>query len=98
MNFLQPIPGTPLAQRPLLQAVEALRIIALFRHVLPAATLRVCGGRLPVFGKGQAAVFAAGANALMTGDFMTTRGEGIEGDCRMLAELGLRNTFSGQRA
>ncbi len=98
MNFLQPIPGTPLAQRPLLQAVEALRIIALFRHVLPAATLRVCGGRLPVFGKGQAAVFAAGANALMTGDFMTTRGEGIEGDCRMLAELGLRNTISGQRA
>ena len=35
MNFLHPHPQTPLAGQPLLEPEEALRIIALFRHILP---------------------------------------------------------------
>ncbi len=89
MNFLHPHPHTPLGGRPPLAAGEALRIIAIFRHILPQATLRVCGGRPLVLGARQAELFAAGANALMTGDYLTTQGEGLRGDVAMIAGLGL---------
>ena len=89
LNFLHPIPGTPLGAQPALAAEEALRIIAVFRHILPQSTLRVCGGRMHVLGKRQEELFAAGANALMTGDYLTTAGSGILEDLDMIARLGL---------
>lgn len=89
LNFLHPHPHTPLGGRPPLDAAEALRIIAVFRHILPQATLRVCGGRPLVLGGRQADIFAAGANALMTGDYLTTRGGGLEDDIRMIQAQGL---------
>jgi len=89
LNFLHPLPGTPLAAQPVLPAEEALRIIAVFRHILPEAALRVCGGRTLVFGARQEEIFAAGANALMTGDYLTTAGSGIQEDMDMIARLGL---------
>jgi len=89
LNFLHPHPGTPLAAQPVLTADEALRIIAVFRHILPEAVLRVCGGRTLVLGERQEELFAAGANALMTGDYLTTAGSSIQGDVDMIARLGL---------
>ena len=89
MNFLHPHPGTPLAGRPPLAAGEALRVIAVFRHVMPQATLRVCGGRPLALGARQAEIFAAGANALMTGDYLTTQGQAIAQDLAMIRPLGL---------
>jgi biotin synthase len=89
LNFLHPHPGTPLAAQPVLAADEALRIIAVFRHILPESTLRVCGGRVSVLGSRQEELFAAGANALMTGDYLTTAGQGIVEDLDMIARLGL---------
>ena len=89
LNFLHPQPGTPLAAQPVLHEDEALRIIAVFRHMLPDATLRVCGGRTRVFGARQNEIFAAGANALMTGDYLTTAGRGVRDDLDMIARLGL---------
>ncbi len=89
INFLHPHAGTPLAKQKPLEATEALRIIAIFRHILPNATLRVCGGRPLVLGERQGDIFAAGANALMTGNYLTTSGLGIEDDCNMLEKLGL---------
>ena len=90
INFLYPHPGTPLAQQPVMDASEALRIIALFRHLIPDATLRICGGRVSVLKERQYEMFAAGANAFMTGNYLTIPGAGIEVDMAKLAELGLR--------
>ena len=45
VNFLDPRPGTPLADRPLMAALEAIRWIALFRLALPDVILRYAGGR-----------------------------------------------------
>lgn len=85
LNFLHPQPGTPLARRVPLAPEEALRIIAIYRHILPQATLRVCGGRPLVLGARQGKIFAAGANALMTGDYLTTRGESLHNDLALIA-------------
>ena len=89
INFLHARPGTPMADRPALAAEEALRIIAVYRHILPGATLRICGGRPHVLGDRQKDIFAAGANALMTGDYLTTSGRGVADDLAMIHEHGL---------
>lgn len=89
INFLTPHPGTALGSLTPLDAREALRIIAVFRHILPQATLRVCGGRTATLGSMEKDLFFAGANALMTGDYLTTKGSALDNDLRMIADLGL---------
>lgn len=89
VNFLSAIPGTPLEHQPRLSADEALRILAVFRYLMPTATLRVCGGRPAVLGERQREMFGAGANAFMTGNYLTTAGQDPESDRRMVAEQGL---------
>ena len=90
INFLYPHPGTPMANQPVLEPSEALRIIALFRHVIPNATLRICGGRVSVLRERQFDMFAAGANAFMTGNYLTIAGAGFEADMEQLQRRGLR--------
>lgn len=89
INFLYAHPGTPLKDALPLSAEEALRIIALYRFILPAATLRICGGRTHVLGERQADLFAAGANGLMTGNYLTVAGSQYEADLAMIKSLGL---------
>ena len=90
INFLNPISGTPLADRALLSPEEALRIVALFRSTLPKATIRICGGRPAVFARREQdeLLFRAGANALMTGNYMTTSGISPEKDREMIERGG----------
>lgn len=89
INFLHPHPATPLGNRPIMPVDEALSIIAIFRHILPTATLRICGGRPETFGAHQKEIFYAGANAMMTGNYLTTNGQTIEKDMAMISSLGL---------
>ncbi len=89
INFLYPHSGTPLAQQPLLDPDEALAIISIYRLILPDRTIRICGGRQKVLGAKQNQIFAAGANALMTGDYLTTSGTSWQSDSQMIAEAGM---------
>jgi biotin synthase len=89
LNFLTPIPGTPMADRTPLSADEALRIVAVYRFLLPDATLRICGGRPITLGERQGEVFRAGANALMTGNYLTTPGQAPESDAELVGASGL---------
>ncbi|MCJ7773365.1 MAG: biotin synthase BioB [Desulfobacterales bacterium] len=89
INFLHPQPGTPLEDQPLMSSEEALRIISVYRHLLPDTTLRICGGRPGVLKERQKDMFKAGANALMTGDYLTTSGQIPESDMQMIKDLGL---------
>jgi biotin synthase len=90
LNFLHPIPGTPLAGRPVLSAEEALRIIALFRAILPDRHIRVCGGRETVFGAARKReVYSAGASGIMIGDYLTVKGSSLATDRAEADELGL---------
>ena len=80
INLLDPRPGTPLADREMLSAREALQAIALFRLVLPSAWLRLAGGRERVLGELQSMGLLAGANALIIGNYLTTGGRSPEED------------------
>ena len=94
INFLIPIFGTPLADASVLSPREALLIIALFRLMHPCRDLVVCGGRGRVLGEWDRLVFSAGANGIMIGDYLTTKGKTPERDLEILNELGLRQAKS----
>jgi biotin synthase len=87
INFLNPRPGTPLADSPLVGALEAIRWIALFRLALPRTILRYAGGREVTLRELQALGMTAGINALIVGNYLTTLGRSPEEDLAMLADL-----------
>lgn len=89
VNFLTPIPGTPLEGSPLLPPEEVLDIIAIFRLMHPEKDIIVCGGRSKVLGDWDRTVFHSGASAIMIGDYLTTRGTGMDKDRELLRTLGL---------
>jgi len=89
INFLNPRPGTPLAERPLVPAREALRWIALFRLGLPDTILRYAGGREVTLGELQEAGMRAGVNALIIGNYLTTLGRSPQEDLVMLDRLAM---------
>jgi biotin synthase len=89
LNFLHPLAGTPLASRPLLAPLEALKIVVAFRLMFPNRSIIICGGRQVTLRSLSPLVFAAGADALMTGDYLTTRGRLPDEDRQMLRDLGL---------
>jgi biotin synthase len=87
VNFLNPRPGTPLADRPLVEPLDAIRWIALFRLALPEVILRYAGGREVTLRDLQALGMTAGINALIVGNYLTTLGRSPEQDLRMLDDL-----------
>ncbi|HPL62509.1 MAG TPA: biotin synthase BioB [Syntrophales bacterium] len=91
INFLNPIPGTPLGGRPLMRPVEALKCIVLFRFVHPDKNIFICGGREKVLGDFQSWLLPAGANGMIVGNYLTTPGRGAGADLNMISDLGLRS-------
>ncbi len=88
INFLMPS-GTPLGVERKITPREALQAIALFRLVLPAAWIRLAGGREYVLGELQAMGLLAGANALIVGNYLTTTGRNADEDLALLDALGM---------
>ncbi len=90
MNFLSPIKGTPLADTPTMQPREILRLIALYRFILPKVHIKAAGGRVMNLGDMQSWIFYAGATSIISGDkYLTTAGRAVEEDLRMIKDLGL---------
>jgi biotin synthase len=90
INFLVPIKGTRMEKRKPLPPREALHIISLFRHILPKKEIRICGGRLQVLGELHAMIFLAGADGLITGNYLTTAGRDAGKDLEMIRAYGLK--------
>jgi biotin synthase len=87
LNFLNPRPGTPLMIRKLVEPLEAIRWIAVFRLALPGVILRYAGGREVTLRELQAMGMTAGINALIVGNYLTTLGRSPEQDLQMLEDL-----------
>lgn len=87
VNMLDPVPGTPFENTQPLRTDDTRRIVALFRFLLPKAFIRLAAGREYLEDKGKSC-FLSGANAAISGDFLTTMGISIETDFQMLREIG----------
>lgn len=87
INMLNPIPGTYFENQPPVQAEDFIRTVAIFRFILPDTFIRLAAGRAFLPDNGKAAL-RAGANAVISGDFLTTTGITFETDIRMIKEQG----------
>ena len=87
VNMLNPIPGTPLENNERLTKEEMQRIVAVYRFILPKASIRLAGGRGLMPDKGKSC-FTSGANAAISGDMLTTAGITTKTDMALLKELG----------
>jgi biotin synthase len=88
LNFLNPRPGTPFSEYPLVEGTEALKTIATFRLALPRTILRYAGGRELTLGDlGTRDGMLGGINAIIVGNYLTTLGRSPEQDLGLLADL-----------
>ncbi len=89
LNFLVPIAGTPLERTTQRSPLECLKIIALFRYVMPEKEIIICGGREANLKQLHPLVFYAGASGIMTGNYLTATGRSIDSDLDLISQLGL---------
>ena len=88
MNFLDPRPGTPFADKEVMATADALRAIGAFRLALPKTILRFAGGRELTLGDlGTEQGLLGGINAMIVGNYLTTLGRPMENDLDMLDKL-----------
>ena len=89
VNMLNPIPGTPYEKNERLTEDDMRRVAAVYRFILPDASIRLAGGRGLMKDKGEGC-FQSGANAVISGDMLTTSGYTIESDMEMISRLGYK--------
>lgn len=87
INFLMPVPGTPLGNHNAPGPMEGLAVIALFRLMLPGKDIVLCGGRNSTLGEWDRLALFGPANGVMLGDYLTTRGNALDRDMTMLRAM-----------
>ena len=88
LNFLDPRPGTPFADLPVLSPADALRAVGAFRLAMPSTVLRFAGGREVTLGDlGTRDGLLGGVNAVIVGNYLTTLGRSPAEDLALLGEL-----------
>ena len=91
INALVPSPGTPLADRPPVDTIEFVRMIATARILMPASKVRLSAGRLAMSRDAQVLCFLAGANSVFYGEkLLTTGNPDVESDRALLRDAGMR--------
>jgi biotin synthase len=90
LNCLMPMPGTPLAEQPVVDVFELVRLIAVARITFPRAKVRLSAGRTQLSREAQALCLLAGANSIFFGEKLLTAGNpDTETDIQLLSDLGL---------
>ena len=89
INFITPVYGTPLGDTELLNPMEALKIISIYRLILPESEIRICGGRPNTLRDLNSYIFMAGADGLLIGNYLTTSGRNPEDDLQMIKDMEL---------
>ena len=87
INFLQPIPGTPLEKVNYLSPVKCLAILSLIRFLNPSREVRLAGGReFHLRSLQPLALYAA--NSIFVSGYLTTSGQTPEEAWQMVADMG----------
>lgn len=87
VNFLIPIDGTPLAAASNLDPRRCLRVLCLYRFILPSQEIRIAGGR-EVHLRSMQPLGLYAANSIFIGDYLTTPGQAARADYEMIRDLG----------
>jgi biotin synthase len=87
VNFLIPIDGTPLAASGGLDPRYCLRVLCLYRLLLPSQEIRIAGGR-EVHLRSLQPLGLYPANSIFVGDYLTTRGQSARDDYAMIRDAG----------
>lgn len=86
VNILNPIPGTPLADTPLISEEEIIRTMAVFRFILPRQSIRFAGGRMRLSDASMRRIMRGGVNGVLMGDMLTTVSNTIDDDRKLFAD------------
>jgi biotin synthase len=89
VNFLIPIPGTALGENPPSQLTPqfCLRVLCLYRFLLPEREIRIAGGR-EVHLRSLQPLGLYPANSLFVADYLTTSGQSAQEDWQMIEDAG----------
>jgi len=91
LNILIPREGTMLANLnpPRLDPLEIIKLIAVYRFILPKSIIKLAGGREIYLKVLQEKALLGGANGIITGGYLTVNGNKPEDDITMIKRLGL---------
>jgi biotin synthase len=87
INILVPIKGTPLQDSPQISIEDAVRTICIFRIFMPDKTIKIAAGREAVLGDSQLKAFAAGANGMLIGGYLTVKGASLDTDNALIERI-----------
>ncbi|HET7584522.1 MAG TPA: biotin synthase BioB [Gemmatimonadaceae bacterium] len=87
VNFLIPIAGTPFSSRGELDPRRCLRVLCLYRFLLPSQEIRIAGGR-EVHLRSLQPLGLYPANSIFIGDYLTTPGQAARADFEMIRDAG----------
>ena len=89
INIITPIAGTRLENIVPPSPLEILKTIAVYRLILPDKSLLLAGGRESGLRSLQSLALISGANGIILGNYLTTKGKNPQEDLQMIADLGL---------
>ncbi len=95
VNFLHPVPGTPLEGIPELGPAQCLRLLCLMRYFNPRSEIRVGGGREVQLREHQALALYP-ANSIFVSGYLTTPGQAADEAHRMIQDLGFEVDVAGE--
>jgi len=87
INVLIPIKGTRLENQKPISALEVVKTFAIYRIILKNKTIKFAAGRETIMKDFQGLIMLAGANGILTGGYLTTRGRNPEDDLKLIEEL-----------
>jgi biotin synthase len=87
VNFLIPVPGTRMEDVRALDPRRCLRILCLYRFLLPSQEIRIAGGR-EVHLRALQPMGLYPANSIFIGDYLTTQGATVKADLDMIRDAG----------
>lgn len=90
VNMLIGKEGTPLYNNNYLNEKQIIQTIATFRFLMPKTILKIAGGREVHLKGDDKKVLRAGANGIITGGYLTTKGNKPSDDFKMLKEIGIK--------
>jgi biotin synthase len=99
INALVAVPGTPLADRPPVDPLDLVRMIATTRIVMPKSRVRLSAGRSSLTREAQILCLVAGANSIFYGEkLLTTANADVPEDDALFAALAPRVDVAGDCA